>query len=208
MQRYREAEDQYKQAIERGPNYAYLYLNLGNLYLNQLHRQDDAERNFKKAIELHPDDRSYNMLGGFYELRGDLKLAEDNYRKGIAVDPKAVTARQNLARLLIDRNKKDEAEEALRTAVQIDPQNALSHLMFGQLLLDRGKLDEAEAEFLFLASTNPNDPQVLELLGDLHVKQKRFDEAIREYQQAAQLIPDPVMRAKIDRKLKAAEKQK
>jgi tetratricopeptide (TPR) repeat protein len=104
-QRYREAEAEYKAAIERGPNYAYLYVNLGALYLEKLHRQDDAEKAFKKAAELgHP--LAYNWLGSLYGKRGDLRLAEQNFRKSIELGPNFVGARINLAQIYYDQNRK------------------------------------------------------------------------------------------------------
>jgi tetratricopeptide (TPR) repeat protein len=76
------------------------------------------------------------------------------------------------------------------------------------LLQERGKLDDAELEYVLVAGLTPNDPLVFEHLADLHVKQKRFTDAINEYNQALQVARDPADRARIDKKEKAAEKQK
>ncbi len=204
---YREAEQEYKAAIELGPNYAYLYINLGDLYLEQLHRQDDAEKAFRKAAELG-DPLAYNWLGALYWKRGDLRLAESNFRKAIEVVPNSVAARINLAQLLYDQNRKDDAEQMLRAAAQLDMGNPTPHLRLADLLLERGKLEDAEVEYVVVIGQLPDDPVAREHLADLHVKQKRFNEAIREYTQAMQLARDPADRARIDRKEKSAEKQK
>jgi tetratricopeptide (TPR) repeat protein len=205
--RYREAEAEYKAAIDRGPNYAYLYRNLGSLYLEQLHRQDDAEKAFKKAAELG-DTEAYDWLGILYQKRGDLRLAESNFRKVIELQPNTVAARINLAQLLYDANRKDDAEQMLRTAAQQDARDPNAHFRLGDLLMERGKLEDAELEFVVAAGLTPNDPLVFEHLGDLYVKQKRFNEAISQYNEALRLARDPADHARIDGKEKKAEKQK
>jgi tetratricopeptide (TPR) repeat protein len=207
IRRYREAEAEYKAAIDRGPNYAYVYENLGSLYLEQLHRQDDAEKAFKKAVELGDVD-AYDWLGILYDKRGDLKLAETNFRKAIEVKPNTVAARINLAQLLTDQNRKDEAEQVLHAAAVLDMHDPNPHFRYADLLAERNKLDDAEVEYMVVVGLLPDDPLAREHLGDLHVKQKRFDEAIREYNQALQLAKDPADHARIDKKEKAAEKQK
>jgi predicted Zn-dependent protease len=126
----------------------------------------------------------------------------------IELQPNTVAARVNLAQLLYDANRKDDAEQMLRGAAQLDTQNPVPHFRLGDMLLERGKLEEAELEFVVVAGLTPSDPLVFEKLGDLHVKQKRYTEAIGEYNQALGLVKDPADRARIDKKQKQAEKQK
>jgi tetratricopeptide (TPR) repeat protein len=203
--RYREAEQEYKSAITLGPNYAYLYINRGALYLEQLHRQDDAEKDFRKAAELG-DPQGYTWLGLLYGKRGDLRLAETNFRKAMELAPNNVLARVDLAQLLYDQNRKDEAEQVLHAAAQLDLHDPNPHFRLADLLAERGKLDDAEVEYIVVVGLLPDDPLGREHLADLFVKQKRFDEAAAEYTQAMKLAKDPADRARIERKEKAAEK--
>ncbi len=205
--RFREAEQEYRKAIELGPKYAYIYVNLGAMYLEQMHRQDDAEKVFRQGTDLGYAE-AYTWLGVLYGKRGDLKLAEQNFRKAIELAPNSVDARINLAQLLSDQGHKDEAEQTLRAAAQLNARDPNPHFRLAELLYLRNSYEEAELEYVLVAGLTPNDPIVFEHLADLHVKQRRFGESVSEYNQAMQLAKDPADRARIDRKLKAAEKQK
>lgn len=68
-------------------------------------------------LALAPDHPGALGLAGNVELAlpwGDLDKAEENFRKGLKSDPRNTAVRLDLARLLIKRDKHDEARKELR----------------------------------------------------------------------------------------------
>jgi len=68
-------------------------------------------------LTLAPDHSGALGLAGNVELAlpwGDLDKAEENFRKGLKIDPRNTAIRLDLARLLIRRGKYDEARRDLR----------------------------------------------------------------------------------------------
>ncbi|MBK9643225.1 MAG: tetratricopeptide repeat protein [Saprospiraceae bacterium] len=63
--RFNEAEQNLKTAIQLDPNLAIAYLNLGWMQ-KDTKRFNEAELNFKRAIELDPNSDNYNGLGSLY----------------------------------------------------------------------------------------------------------------------------------------------
>ncbi|GBE18933.1 photosystem I assembly protein Ycf3 [archaeon BMS3Abin16] len=81
--RFREAEDEYKKAIEKNPNNAMLHNNLGRLYMDQ-DRFEEAEDEYKKAIELEPKYATpHANLGELLAESGDLKESLNFLRRSV-----------------------------------------------------------------------------------------------------------------------------
>lgn len=59
----------------------------------------EAERLFKKSIDLYPSPPAYNNLGLIYIRRGEREEARRMWRKALDLDPDYHPARENLRRL-------------------------------------------------------------------------------------------------------------
>jgi tetratricopeptide (TPR) repeat protein len=83
------------------------------------------ERNLSgllRAQKASPDDaRLPHAIGSYYLLLGQLANAETWYRRAIALEPRAETY-LNLARVVEQRDRRDEAAELYRQAVLLTPQ--------------------------------------------------------------------------------------
>ncbi len=98
--RYQEAIEYFKQAIAvDGANSKALaedYYGIGYCFA-QMRLYDQAEQNYKKAIELKPDyAMPYNDLGNIAMLRGNLVKALDLYERAVKLAPDYGIARQNM----------------------------------------------------------------------------------------------------------------
>lgn len=72
------------------------------LCLAQLGRLDEAEEQYRKALELKPDyAMPYNDLGNIALTRGDVHKARELYEKALELDPKLLIARENLSRVKV-----------------------------------------------------------------------------------------------------------
>jgi len=95
---------QYREALRLNPKLPGAHFELAE----QLRTASDAALNaqaeveFKAAIQVNPyDELSWRQLGGVLSLKGDLKGAEAEYRKALALQPKDAGAKTGLAIVLI-----------------------------------------------------------------------------------------------------------
>jgi serine/threonine protein kinase/Flp pilus assembly protein TadD len=118
--------------------------------------------------------------------RDKLRLAEDAYRKEVALHPNVSEARNNLGVVLADQGRFAEAVAAFRTAIQMSPNHAEAHANLGNALARQGKLAEAVAAYRKALRLNPRSPEAhcrlgvtLASQGDLAGAEAAFREAIR-----------------------------
>lgn len=102
----------------------------------------------------------------------------DNYR-----------ARNNLASVLIDAGRRDEARAQLLAAIRLEPRFALPYYNLGTLLLDEDRPDEAAVQLEHALRLDPENAQARVNLGTALVDLDRLDEAALQYAAAARLDP-------------------
>ncbi len=72
---------------------------------------------FQRALQFTPDDPTTYMLYGIYlQKSGKLKLAEENYKKALALDPEHTQANYNYGLLLVNLKQYDKARAAAKKA--------------------------------------------------------------------------------------------
>jgi uncharacterized protein (TIGR02466 family) len=133
---YKEAEENYKKAIEFNPDLAVSHNNLGVL-LKGLGRLEEAIVSFKKAIKLKSDyAECYNNLGISLKEIGKLDEAKISFIKAIKLNPKYVSAHHNLGIILQLQMKLEEAKISYSKVVELNPNFEPALLNRGQVLFD------------------------------------------------------------------------
>ena len=100
-----------------------------------------------------PVERQTKSAAGLYQAALDLELAgrgeeaSEAYEAALEQDPKLVSARINLGRLLHAKNRVAEAEALYRAALEQDPRNALAAFNLGVALEDQGESEAAVAAY-------------------------------------------------------------
>jgi tetratricopeptide (TPR) repeat protein len=124
LARYQEAEQVLREAVrtlslEQLP---YAYAQLGHLHRDSGH-YDEAERWYRKAIELDPDHAGkYVFLGALLAQKGDLRAAEECHRKATRCSKGCVDeAYLNLGLVLRSQERYDQALECFRKALELTP---------------------------------------------------------------------------------------
>lgn len=111
---------------------------------------NEAEQNYKKAIELNPNfPATYNNLGitlSYFENR--LNDAEDAYRHALLLDPEQATIYSNLGILLMRQSRYKEAQIMLEKAYQLDPTDLFA--LVGLANLYKG-WDQLESSKIYLS---------------------------------------------------------
>ena len=178
LERWDEAEAEYRRAIALKPDYAMAHNNLGVL-LKDRGKWDEAEAEYRRAIALKPSyAKPRNNLSDLLKDRGKWDEAEAEYRRAIATIPNNATALNNLGVLLHDRGKSDEAEAEYRRA------------NLGSVLRAQGKLEAAITEYREAIRYRKDSPVFHSNLGVVLAEKFRFEEAIAEFSKAIALKPD------------------
>ena len=190
QQRFDEAEQAYRQAIDLKSDLAGAYNNLGIL-LRKQQRVDEAEQAYRQAIECKSDfAEAYNNLGNLLADQQRLDEAEQAYRQAIDLKSDLAGAYNNLGNLLRKQQRVDEAEQAYRQALEHQPDDANAYNNLGNLLADQQRLDEAEQAYRQALEHQPDDANAYNNLGNLLADQQRLDEAEQAYRQALEHQPD------------------
>ena len=156
-----------------------------------LARHDEAERAYRRAIEIDPKFAfAWCNLGNL--LSGDLgrhEEAEEAYRRAIELDPKDAHAWFNLGYLLsvhFDRN--EEAEESYCRAIEIDPKDAYAWFNLGNLLCAHfGQYEEAEEAYRRAIEIDAKFAYSWNGLGSLNSHVGRYEEAEEAYRRAIEI---------------------
>lgn len=137
------AASEYDKALKLDSKY--LPALVGYAHLKDGHADfDGATKLYQKAIKLHPKEAGlYNDLGMSYQRRGMLKESAQSLSKAIELRPDRKLYRNNLATVLVDLGK---PQEALNQLVAANGQ-AVGHYNLGFLLGRAGQPQMALAEF-------------------------------------------------------------
>jgi protein O-mannosyl-transferase len=115
---------------------------------------------------------------------------ETLYRATISANPGSFLARNNLAKILRESGRIDEAVAQYREALGLHP-DAEAHYNLGVALLSAGRQREAGAEFQAALGLRPDYPAAHINLARVLAGMGRFDEAAAHDQAALGLRPDP-----------------
>jgi tetratricopeptide (TPR) repeat protein len=124
LARYQEAEQVLREAIRSIPleRLQHGYTHLGHLHRESGH-YDEAEKWYRKALELGPDDAGRHIfLGILLAKRGDLSGAEECHRMGTRCSKGCVDeAYLNLGLVLRAQERYTEALECFKNALKLTP---------------------------------------------------------------------------------------
>lgn len=132
-------------------------LALAAMFHNRQGKYQEAEKLWKKALELNPNFApAYNGLGWLAARRDALDEAAQYLRKAVQLDPYAGHSHSLLVDVLLRQNKMEEALVAARTYVAHFPKAGDSNYWLGQALLQLGQLEEAEKAYLAAIEFEPD----------------------------------------------------
>ena len=152
------ALEEMRRAIQLAPNRAEFHDSLALLLASDPATTAEAEAEFQKAIALDPKSTSARiLLMAFYVKNNRLPDAEKAGWSAVAADPKDVTIRLDLAKVVLRMGDTARAEQILRQSsrdLASDPQGV-------RLLADyytaSGQYDKAKAEFARLVGLYPKN---------------------------------------------------
>ena len=145
-------------AAEQRPDEARSYTLLGQILAN-LKRLDEAEENFRRALEIDPsrkkEIRSLAFLGRMSWQWDRLQAAEKFLSRALELDPGNREALEYLARSYLSRKRYHEALDMYRKLAEVDPGNATTHNNIAGILYYLGQSEAAVRSFERALSLDP-----------------------------------------------------
>ncbi len=163
----------------------------------------DALEEYKTGLLTNGDQSGSHMgLGILYANQGDLKKAEAEFRTAIKLSPAAAGPRSNLAQLLEQLGRTDEARqlrtkeaELLARDAKLLPENALLQYRLGLLYYLLGREDEAAIALKQACTLEPASADFRLMLTLLYEKQQKWKQAFDSAERLVRLQPEnPIYR--------------
>jgi len=159
----REAEQQYRKALEISPNHLGAMLSYGR-FLDRQGRTTEAVEWYQRAVKAHPRDaRPLNHLALCLASHGATEQAVAAMEGAVRLEPREAFYRNNLAVILVEAGRNEAAFKHL-AAVHNE---ATAYYNLGYLLQKRGDLDAARAHFAMALRRNPQLTEARDWLAHL-----------------------------------------
>jgi cellulose synthase operon protein C len=190
QKQYNQALQEFSKAAALAPNQPRAYLGMGvaNLQLNGF---DDAEANFKKAIQVDS-----HFVPAYLEL-ADLYVnhqkkpdqAEQIVQAGIQANPSVLALYQALARFDLQQKQPAKAEQVLQAGIKANPSVVPFYTELASLYQSEGNASNAEATLTNLWNQLPKSPEAAVAIGDFYRQEKMDDRALAAYQRGLSANP-------------------
>jgi Flp pilus assembly protein TadD len=188
--KFAEAETLLRRLVDRFPDNALVWFNLGNV-LRDRKRPEEAIESYGKALALDPqliDAR--NNLGGVLHALQRFEDAEREYRTCVETAPDYILAQCNLASVIMDLGRFHEAEALCREIVGLAPNMAEAHTLLGAALGHLGRQLEAFACHEAAAKISPQSAKVVMNYAAALIETGDVGEGLRWFARALTLDAD------------------
>jgi len=191
-----------------------VYLTLAQIY-DRHKRYPEAEAALAEAEKLSRPGAEIEYIhflrGALYERQEKYDLAEESFRRVLAMNPKSAVTLNYLGYMFADKNMKLEESVALiQRALELDPYNGAYLDSLGWAYFRLGRLDQAEEYLVKALERLSRDPTIHDHLGDVYYKtgrlplaEKAWERAREEWQRTAPTELDPKAFARLEEKLQA-----
>ncbi len=131
-------ESLFKSALAESSDGLITHTSLAAIHI-QKKEWDEAEKELAAAQLIYPNNsHELNLLGILADHRGDLKDAEDLYKRSIAIGSNPINTYINLANLYLKESRYDEAGQQLLKVVEFNPvDDYLARYAYIQITLNR-----------------------------------------------------------------------
>jgi predicted O-linked N-acetylglucosamine transferase (SPINDLY family) len=174
--RYADAEQLYRQVLEKQPNHPEALYGLGML-MQQMGQPETAQQLLVAASQVQPDSvKIWFSLGNLRQAQGQLPEAETAYQQAIALRPDAVTIYNNLGYTLQQQGKWSQAITCYQKALELQPNCLEADVNLGNALHAQGKLSPKQQAHY--AELNGKLGHARKKAGDLETAAVYFQKAL------------------------------
>jgi TolB-like protein/DNA-binding winged helix-turn-helix (wHTH) protein len=194
----KKAAEYFQQVIDADPNFAPAYNGLANAHFILLWpSSQDAEivrTAAERATELDPTLSDARVtLGSLLLCSWDFRVAEDELRQALVLNPSNANAHDLLGQLLYDIGHSDEGWREIQIAQELDPNQ--DHLSFA--LQNQREYDRAIAWLLIMSKRDPDSAYIHDDLFRSYAGKGMYKEAFQELEKAASLVGFPQIAAHV-----------
>src|SRR5271154_567891 len=188
-----------KQLIEVGGDSPELHFILGKAYLNR-QEDDQAIAELNRAAAGNPTLPYVHLTLGITHMRlGDNDaLAEEEFRKDIAVEPDLADNYEQLGILYTRLRRPEDAENAFAEALRRDPQMPAAHFGLAQLYFNQTKFAQALHEVDAALAQAPDSQNAHYLRGRILPRLGRQEDAKSELAATQKLMNQNLGKARAD----------
>ena len=175
----------FEKAIDLDPNILGAYEAIAQIHFHEK-RIDQARKQYESIVTKNPRHiAGYMALGTIHDLAGDLKKAEESYRKALSIDKDFAPAANNLAWILIEGGGNiDEALGFAQAAKQRMPKSGAVMDTLGWIYYLKGSALSAVAELQDAAQMEGQNATIHYHLGAAYYMSNQFDRAKESLEKA------------------------
>jgi len=183
--RFASSETSLKKAASLDPKSALTLVDLGDLYLQGMHRPADAAVAYRQAIKLRPNDAAAHVgLGRAFVAVRSYREAVPEFERAAALMPGDPLPSTELARTYGALGDLDKALAAYQTALTARPDFVPALLGRGDIYMERNEPARAVADFESAVKLEPKSAAAQFRLGSAYDALKRADDAEKSYRAA------------------------
>jgi type IV pilus assembly protein PilF len=179
---------EYLQAQQDDDSLPQVHNAIGLVYAYSLDKPQEAEAEFKRALELDKDfSEAHNNLGTFYLARGRYADAAREFEAALSNDlyRERVVAESNLGWALYKSGQAEKGIQRIKAALAVVPRYCLGWRQLGTIHSERGDLDAALAAFKQYAAVCPDAADAHLQVGRVLARMTRAGEASKEFDKCA-----------------------
>lgn len=154
-------------------------LELATLYFGR-GQYETALDEIKQALVARPDmGVAYNLRGLIYAAMGEDRLADENFLRALALNPRDGDAMHNRAWFLCQRNRFEEADRLFEQALQLPNYREVTRSLMAQgvCLARASKLPEAEQKLSRAYELDPSNPTTALNLSEVLYRRGDYERA-------------------------------
>jgi tetratricopeptide (TPR) repeat protein/O-antigen ligase len=189
MRRFEEAFLDYERAIEADPTKGEVLFDFGRALMDS-GRNESAITVFNQAKATFVDPANDHNIALCYFKTGEPEKAEEHYRKALELNEIYEQSLANLAYMLIQDKRDEEAIPLLELGQSVYPNNNRFVTSLAVIRARQGRYAEAAPLFDKAMKMGENRVSVFINAGTVYYNLRQFDKAIEAFRQAVQKAPD------------------
>jgi serine/threonine protein kinase/tetratricopeptide (TPR) repeat protein len=172
------AEQAACRAIELDPSLAEPHATLGSIAYGQRWRWEEADREFRQAIQLNPESATTrHWYSGFLGWLGMLDEARSEARLSVEYEPLSLVINLNYGCLLLFSGRYEEAMALCRKVLELEPRFFFAQWVQGRILVARNLFEDAIALLRAAVDEQGRQAELLGILGYSLARSGRTEDA-------------------------------
>jgi TolB-like protein/Tfp pilus assembly protein PilF len=178
-------------ALALDKDLAEAHVSLGYSALVYDRNYPEAEKEFRRAIELRPDYATAHQYYAYYlTAMGDLEQAIAERKHAVSIEPMSPLLNAALGEAYYEAHRFSDSIQSYQAALSIDPHYGVAIIQIGRNYEQMGMYPQAQMAYQSILAFAPHDPALLALLGHLYAVSGKTEAARDIISQLQQMSGD------------------